>query len=229
MLPIVDTHQHLWDLEKFDLPWLEGVPQLKQSYVTADYLAATQGANVVKAVYMEVDVTPEQRVAEAEYITVLCEQDDNPTCGAVISGSPGVADFAAYISQFEGNPYIKGVRQVLHVPECGPGYCLEEPFLTGVQLLGELGLSFDICIRPAELGNAVDLAQRCPATTLILDHCGNADPAIVADNSVADEDNPFAHTRQQWMDDITALAACPNVTRHFWRRLACLYIRRTLY
>ena len=141
MLPIIDTHQHLWDLEKFNLPWLAGAPPLNRSYVTADYLAATQGANVVKAVYMEVDVAPEQRVAEAEYITALCEQNDNPTCGAVISGSPGQADFEEYISQFKGNSYIKGVRQVLHVPDCSQGSCLDTAFIAGVQLLGKIELT----------------------------------------------------------------------------------------
>ena len=40
-LPVVDTHQHLWDLEKFKPPWLSGAPEvLKRSYVTKDYLAA---------------------------------------------------------------------------------------------------------------------------------------------------------------------------------------------
>jgi len=197
MLPIVDTHQHLWDLEKFNLPWLEGAPSLNHSHITADYLAATQGSNVIKAVYMEVDVIPERRVAEAEYVTALCEQEDNPTCGAVISGSPGQADFEEYINQFRGNSYIKGIRQVLHTPKCPQGYCLDDAFVASVQLLGELGLSFDICIRPGELADGVTLAQLCPDTTLILDHCGNADPNIVA-NDIHKISGIVARTQAGW-------------------------------
>src|SRR5262245_1711086 len=66
-LPIIDTHQHLWDLKKFTLPWhaAEDVPSLRRSFVMSDYLEATKGLNVVKTVYMEVDVAPEQQVAEA--------------------------------------------------------------------------------------------------------------------------------------------------------------------
>jgi predicted TIM-barrel fold metal-dependent hydrolase len=207
MLPIVDTHQHLWDLSKFRLPWTDSVPSLNRSFVTSDYLAATQGLNVVKAVYMEVDVEPAQQVAEAEYILDLCARTDNPTVGAVISGRPASDQFAAYIQRFKGDPRIKGVRQVLHGGSTPPGYCLQPTFVKSVQLLGDLGMSFDLCLRPGELGDAVKLVDQCPGAQFILDHCGNADPYIVAGATSDGGD----HTRQQWMDDIQALAARPNV------------------
>ena len=66
MLPIIDTHQHLWDLSVFDMPWLADAPTLNRSFVTSDYLDATAGLNVVKTVYMEVDVSAAQKVTEAE-------------------------------------------------------------------------------------------------------------------------------------------------------------------
>ena len=68
-LPIVDTHQHLWDLTKFKPPWLGDAPDvLRKSYTTKHFLEATRGSNVVKAVYMEVDVDPKQQVEEAEHV-----------------------------------------------------------------------------------------------------------------------------------------------------------------
>lgn len=212
-LPIIDTHQHLWDLNQFNLPWAAGNDVLERNYVTSDYLVATEGLNVVKAIYMEVDVAADQKAAEAAYITAQCERGDTPTVAAVISGFPASADFKDYISRFQGNPYVKGLRQVLHVPETGPGYCLQPAFVKGVQLLGELGLSFDLCPRPAELGDAVKLVDQCPDTQFILDHCGNANFYIVKSvgNAPQDPNNPPAHTRQQWMDDIQALAQRSNV------------------
>src|SRR5690349_21211121 len=69
---IIDTHQHLWDLSKFNLPWLKSADKVyQQSYRTQEYLAATRGLNV-KAVYMEVDADPAQRAAEAEAVVALC-------------------------------------------------------------------------------------------------------------------------------------------------------------
>ena len=213
MLPIVDTHQHLWDLEKFELPWTAGEEKLGKSHVMREYLAATHEAKVAKAVYMEVDVEPGQRLAEVEYISAICARDDNPTCGAVVSGDPDADDFLAYLDHFKDDPYIKGVRRVLHVPEKAPGTCLSAAFVKGVQSLGERGLSFDICMRPSELADAVSLVDRCPETQFIVDHCGNAVPGVIAgaDPGPQTEGGLFWHTRDQWQRDMTALAARPNV------------------
>ena len=37
-IPIIDTHQHLWDLKEFQLPWLSGVGQLNRSSVSYTHL-----------------------------------------------------------------------------------------------------------------------------------------------------------------------------------------------
>lgn len=124
-LPIVDTHQHLWDLDKFTLPWCKDIPSLNRSYVTSHYLQATQGLNVVKTVYMEVDVTPSQQSQEADYVLDLCRTKGNPMVGAVISGRPATAAFRDFILKFKGNEFIKGVRQVLHGDGDPQGFVLD--------------------------------------------------------------------------------------------------------
>ncbi len=174
-LPIVDTHQHLWDLTKFELPWTKGgdVSSLAKSFVSADYLKAIEGSNVVKSVYMEVDVTPAQQGKEAEYVIDICERGETPMVAAVISGRPNSAEFKDYITKYAKNKYIKGVRQVLHSDVTPAGYCIEPNFVKGIKLLGELGLSFDLCMRSGELMDAVKLVDQCPKTRFIVDHCGN--------------------------------------------------------
>lgn len=185
MLPVVDTHQHLWDLSKLALPWIKPGSALSRNFVMKDYLEATRGLNVVKAVYMEVDVAPADRLAEAEYVVGLCKQRDNPTCAAVIGARVAEPGFEAYITRFKGSPYVKGVRQIIGKP----GQCLDEAFLRGIRLLGELGMSFDICTGPALLGEAARLAELCPDTRFVVDHCGNVPPKSLlpgGDKAVAD-------------------------------------------
>jgi len=199
LIPIVDPHQHLWDLTKFTLPWAKGNEVLGKNFVTADYLKASAGLNVVKTVYMEVDVTPEQQVQEAEYVLELCRTKGNPMCGAVISGRPASDGFRDYIRKFEGNEFIKGVRQVLHGEGDPQGFCLGEQFVKSVQLLGELGMCFDLCMRPDELGDADKLVARCPKTRFVVDHCGNLD--------VHEGETP---RRKAWEAGLKALAQRPN-------------------
>jgi L-fuconolactonase len=195
MIPIIDTHQHLWDLSRFNLPWLSGGGPIAMSHLMSDYLTASEGLNIVKTVYMEVDVAPEQRAAEAEYVIDLCEREDNPMAGAVIGGDPAASDFEAYIERFAASPYIKGVRQVLH-GGLARGYCLRDEFVAGVRLLGEHGLRCDLCLRPEELNDGAKLAAQCPETRFILDHCGNA---------------PVYGDRLQWQHGLEAAAAQPNI------------------
>ena len=173
MLPVIDTHQHLWDLTQLKLNWVTPDNPLNRSYTPKDYAEAIDGLNVVKSVYMEVDVVPEHQQKEAEFVVDLCASGKTPMVAAVIGGHPASDGFEKYIRPYKGHKYVKGVRQVLHVASTPPGYCLDPKFVKGVQLLGELGLSFDLCIRPAELPDMVKLVDRCPDTRFVLDHCGN--------------------------------------------------------
>lgn len=197
LIPIVDTHQHMWDLDKFDLPWTRDEKPLARNFLMSDYLEASRGLNVVKTVYMEVDVTPSQQVLEAEHVIEMCRRDDNPMCGAVISGRPSSAGFRDYITAFKDTPEIKGVRRILQVGETPPGHCLGEKFVESVRLIGELGKSFDLCMRHGEIADAAKLAAACPATQLVLDHCGNAEV--------------HSKDRSKWRRDIAAVAEKENV------------------
>ena len=47
--------------------------------------------------------------------------------------------------------------------------------------------------------------------TFILDHCGNADPHIVAGNGGNPDDPVYGHTREQWMEGIQTVGAVSNV------------------
>lgn len=211
IFPVIDTHQHLWDLTRFRLPWLKDRPALDRSYLLDDYLKATadlgcfpagaakEGApgKIVKTIYMEVDLDPAQQAAEADYVLDVCRRGGTPMVAAVISGRPASADFKEYVTRYRDGTYIKGVRQVLHVPETPPGYCLDGNFIRGIRLLGEMGFSYDICLRPQELLDGAKLIDACPGTRFILDHCGNA--------NVQDAD------QTQWKRDIAEVAKRKDV------------------
>src|SRR5437763_456670 len=127
--PIIDPHQHLWDLSVLELPWLPADGPLARSRTMPDYLDDAAGLGIEKTIYMEVDVDPAQHVSEAEYVLDLCARNDNPLVGAVIGGRPGTGEFEAYARRFAQNPFVKGIRQCLHVPTARRGLCLEAEFV----------------------------------------------------------------------------------------------------
>lgn len=207
---IIDTHQHLWDLDRFRLPWLEGLDALNRSFVPADYTDATQGLGVSRAIYMEVDVADDLRQDEVNYVVELCADPQQPTAAAVVSGRPAEPGFADWVRMLETHSVIKGVRQVLHVPDATRGTCLQPAFLHSMRLLGEAGLCFDVCLRPSELEDAEKLAAACPDTLFILDHCGIPNPHIVA-GSAEPDGGPMSHTASGWRRAIDSLGERSNV------------------
>jgi predicted TIM-barrel fold metal-dependent hydrolase len=204
MLPIIDTHQHLWDLKKFRLHWIKPGSVLAKDYLMSDYLKATEGLNVVKTIYMEVDLDAAQQQEEADFVIETCKGGNTPMVAGVISGRPGSEGFAKYITPFKGNRYIKGVRQILHA-QAPPGLCLEAQFIKSIRLLGELGLSFDLCMRPGELSDGVKLVDACPDTRFILDHCGNGEVGMFS------RDPKGSATADVWKRGMEQLAQRKNL------------------
>ncbi len=209
-IPIIDTHQHLWDLVQFQPPWLgDADPRISAKHDMADYLSETAGLNLVKSIYMEVDVAPEHQILEADFVLGLIQSGKTPTVAAVISGRPNSARFAETMNRYRNNSLIKGIRQVLHAPTAENGLCLQPQFVKSMQLLGAMGKSFDLCMRPTELADGATLAQKCPETRFILDHCGNADPKAWLPKSR--QTSEAIHSVDQWKKDLEKVAKRPNV------------------
>ena len=169
-MPIVDAHQHLWDLDLFHYSWLDSLPQLNRSYRMTDYLAATEGLDVVKSVHLEADVDEAYMLDETRHLLALADQPDNPLAGIVACGRPESENFRFFLDKIAGHPKLKGIRRILHTQpdELGQG----ETFRRNVAGLADYGLSFDICVLARQLPIAVELVSRCPDVVFILDHCG---------------------------------------------------------
>jgi len=195
-MQIVDTHQHLWDLDLFRYSWLSTLPQLNRSFRMADYLDAAAGLNVVKSVHLEADVDEPYMLDETQHLLALADQPDNPLEGIVACGRPENKDFKSYLDRIAGHPKLKGIRRVLHTQpdEIGQG----STFVENVAALSSYGLSFDICVLARQLPIAIKLVSKCPNVVFILDHCG-----------VPQVKEKILDT---WRAQITEIAKFPNVS-----------------
>ncbi|MEW4455927.1 amidohydrolase family protein [Bremerella sp. JC817] len=209
--PIIDTHQHLWDPEQLDLPWLKNAgPPLAGRHWAEEYRTATEGVPIAASIYMEVDADPAQKLKEADLVLKLIESDSSPTKGAILSANPGADGFRKFVDRFRNDDRVKGYRQVLHGGTTPAGYCLSEKFMANCRYLGSQGKTFDLCLRTPELRDAVRLAAACPETTFVIDHCGNADPKAFFTKDDTRNVRP-SHDAQRWRDDMIELAHQPNL------------------
>ena len=216
MIPLIDTHQHLWDLSRLKLQWIKGRGLLEHDHMMSDYLKAKEGTGIDSTVYMEVDADPNYWDREVADMTIHCKNIDTPMKALVIPGDPLSNDFGIYLEKHSKNPFVKGIRRVLQISETEPGLCLKPDFVEGVRKIGQSGLLFVICIRPAELIDAVTLVKQCPETSFVLDHCGNADPYIVngTHNLITKSDifgSRYMHSQQGWRNAISDLGGQKNV------------------
>ena len=203
-IPIIDTHQHLWDLELLPLQWVS--PPLNQNYLMTDYLEATRGQNLTKAIYMEVGAPLEYQKKEAEWALELCKDPNSPTVGAVISANPGEPGFEAYMSAMKENPYLKGIRYAFEDSD----EMLEPRVVSNINFLGQAGLSFDLNLSPKLLSSVIELLEACPDTRFILNHCGNADPVAFFPENKSTPRAP-RHESDQWYRDLEQLAQRENI------------------
>ena len=86
--PIVDAHQHFWDLERNYLPWLCDEPAipfrygdygaLRRNYLPADYFRDSARQNVVKTVHVETEWDPADPVGETRWLQEIIEASGFP-------------------------------------------------------------------------------------------------------------------------------------------------------
>ena len=195
-MQIVDTHQHLWDIDLFRYSWLDSVPQLNRSFRMADYLSAVQGLNVVKSVHLEADVDEPYMLEETRHLLALAARADNPLEGIVACGRPESEDFKSYLDKIAAYPKVKGIRRVLHTQPDAVGQ--GATFLKNVAALSDYGLSFDICVLARQLPIAINVVSQCPDVVFVLDHCGV--PQVKEKHL------------DPWRSHITEIARFPNVS-----------------
>jgi predicted TIM-barrel fold metal-dependent hydrolase len=192
---IVDTHQHLWDMDSHTYSWCKDNPALNRSFRMSDYKAAIQGLDIAKSVHVEADVDEPYMLAETLSVLALAEEKDNPLTGVVACARPENDGFTEYLDSIAGRPALKGIRRVLHTQP--DELSRSTRFRENVRRLGDYHLSFDVCALARQLPLAMELVSHCPSVQFVLDHCGV----------------PMVKERilDPWRRDIREISQLPNI------------------
>jgi predicted TIM-barrel fold metal-dependent hydrolase len=198
-MEIIDTHQHLWDLDQLPYSWTSGQPALNRSFRPSDYREATQDLTVAKSVHVEADVDEDFILKETLHVLSLARRDDNPIAGVVAAARPEYDGFREYVDRIAGQRLLKGVRRILHTEP--DQLSTTTTFVENVRSLEDYGLTFDICVSARQLPQAINLIKQCPKVDFVLDHCGN--PNLRSDAGASEFD--------EWRERLREIAGFPNV------------------
>ncbi len=191
----IDTHQHLLYPDRFGYAWTDDLPALaRRPFTLADYRSAAEGCDIAGTLFMEADVPEKDAAAEAAFFCGLAEDPQNNLLGVIASCRPENENFPRHLDTVR-HTRLRGFRRILHTQ---PDALSESPlFRRHVASLAARDLTFDLCVLARQLPRALALADACPDTRLILDHCGVPE---VASGSL-----------DPWREHIRELARRPHV------------------
>ena len=170
---IFDTHLHIIDRGKLSYPWLGNVDALNKDSTYDNYSVVARRVGICGVLHMEVDVAEKDIEAETDMIAKLMSEKGSLIKGAISACRPESDNFPQFLEKQLEREEIKGFRRVLHViPDA---VSTTTVFRDNIKRLSGTGLTFDLCVLPAQLHLAMELLDHCPDVTFILDHCGVPD------------------------------------------------------
>lgn len=211
--PIVDAHQHFWDLERNYSPWLCDPAQkpfrygdysaIRRTYMPPDYRRDAGANRVVKTVHIEA-MRNNDPVAETRWLGQVAAEYGLPSA---IVGEVAFVDHSAadVLAGHAASPLARGVRNYpaaaadpRDAKRGAPGSMDDPRWRMGYALLEQHGFSYDLQTPWWHLDAAAELAAAFPRIQMIVLHAG-----LPADRS--------PEGLAGWRKALEAVAREPNV------------------
>ena len=196
---IVDSHQHFWQVGRFDYPWMTPeVDVLCHDYLPGQLEPILQDNGVHQTVLVQAS----NSVAETRWLLSLADQ--NPFIAGVVGWVDLQRDdVGRQLDDLAAHAKFKGVR---HLVESEPAddWLEQESVLSGLRELSSRGLSYDLLVHTRHLKHAKSVVDECQELRVVIDHL--AKPPIARDEI------------KEWARELKPFAATPNV----WCKLSGL-------
>ncbi|HEU5459514.1 MAG TPA: amidohydrolase family protein [Pyrinomonadaceae bacterium] len=189
---MIDSHQHFWQVGRFDYPWMTSdLGVLYRDYLPVELAPILKTNGVEKTVLVQAS----NSIAESRWLLNLAAEN------SFIAGVVGWVDLMspdvdAQLSELAAHPKFKGVR---HLVESEPqdDWLVQPAVLSGLKRLSTYGLSYDLLVHTRHLKYVPRVAETCPDLALVIDHL--AKPPI-AKNEI-----------DEWSQAFKPLASYPNI------------------
>ena len=189
---MIDSHQHFWQVGRFDYPWMTSdLGVLYRDYLPADLAPILRSKGVEKTVLVQAS----NSVAESRWLLNLA--DDNSFIAGIVGWVDLMSpDVESQLDELTVHPKFKGVR---HLVESEPqdDWLIQPAVLSGLRRLATYGLSYDLLVHTRHLKYVPQVAESYPNLALVIDHL--AKPPIAKSEI------------REWSEALKPLASYPNI------------------
>ena len=187
---MIDSHQHFWQVGRFDYPWMSSdLGVLYRDYLPDDLTPILDRNGVDKTVLVQAS----NSVAESRWLLDLA--DANPFIAGVV-GWVDLTDAGTQLDELCTHPKFKGVR---HLVESEPNddWLIQPSVLSGLKKLAARGCTYDLLVHTRHLKYVPQVAESCPELQFVIDHL--AKPPIAR------------HEIDEWSKAMKPVAGFPNI------------------
>jgi predicted TIM-barrel fold metal-dependent hydrolase len=205
-IPFVETHHHVWDLDRFEYGWLQDPGTSGHNAVLGDYKMIRStigeprrffkefyGQNVLKSVHVEAGSSSPDPVEETSWLEQVANEYGMPNAIVAYCDIERPGAEAELDRHLEASRRVAGIRIREHPDDPNTA-----PFKAGYAALAARGLSYELNASPGKLLSGLDTAAATPNVQVILGHAGLP---------MRRDADYFS----QWMSEISLLAEVENV------------------
>lgn len=202
-LAFIDSHHHLWDLEKLEYAWLaEEDPEetevlgdyssIRKTYSITDLLDDFSESNVIKSVHLQANYSGPDNLEETKWLSNLADTHDFPH--AIVAFTDLMSEDAEKeLEKHCEYSRMRGVRTFYTGEQL-----LEPQFNKGLRALEDRNLIYDLHALKDDMEHALTMANNNPNLQIILGHAGL----------------PLERTKEyfdEWKKSLEVLAKADNV------------------
>lgn len=176
-MDMIDTHIHLWDLERLTYSFLRELDPAEQAvlgdynairknYLIENYLVDSHDSGVVKAVHVQAALGHPDPAEETAWLQDIADAHAIPQ-GIIGFCDLRRGDVDAVLDRHQQYANFRGIRML-----GTGGMLLESSFLWGFSRLAARGLVYDLEATVKDFPDAVRLAAKFSNTPIVLEHTG---------------------------------------------------------
>jgi len=188
----IDAHQHFWDIQRFQYPWMPaGESPLRRNFLPDQLAPILERNNFDGSVVVQANSI----IEETRWLLDLAEHHE------FIRGVVGWVDLTdahlgSTLDELQRHRKFKGARHLVH-DEPDVNWLLRADVLRGLSELARRDLPYDLLLRPQHLKIVLGVAEKVPGLRMVVDHI--AKPPIATGGM------------DDWAEDMATVAKIPNV------------------